>query len=131
MNIEEKIKSFYAGTLDILKPHEIYCKCYKCDRTQEVMDSKIIAAFIMLREQIGEPITIKSGFRCPQHNRFCNGASNSMHMSGSALDLMPKNYNIDEFYSLCLAIPTINGLGKGKYFVHIDCRYGERTQWTY
>ena len=107
MRVEEKIKSFYSGNLKILKPREVRCKCGRCERTQEIMDKTIIKAFMVLRDYIKQPIIIKSGFRCPQHNIAVNGARNSMHMAGMALDLMPKDYNIDEFYNLCLSIPDI------------------------
>lgn len=40
-----------------------------------------------LRDAIGKPITIMSGYRCPQANKVCGGAAKSQHMSGQAADI--------------------------------------------
>ena len=40
-----------------------------------------------LRDAMGEPIKIGSGYRCPQLNRAVGGVSNSQHMKGEAADL--------------------------------------------
>jgi len=40
-----------------------------------------------LREHIGEPIIISSGYRCPELNKLVGGAKNSQHMTGEAADI--------------------------------------------
>ncbi len=40
-----------------------------------------------LRETWGKPITVTSGYRCPELNRKVKGATNSQHMSGEAADI--------------------------------------------
>jgi len=40
-----------------------------------------------LRDAMGEPIKIGSGYRCPQLNKAVGGVSNSQHMKGEAADL--------------------------------------------
>lgn len=40
-----------------------------------------------LREWWGNPITIGSGYRCPELNKAVGGVSNSQHMKGQAVDL--------------------------------------------
>ena len=39
-----------------------------------------------LREKIGKPIIISSGYRCEKVNHLIGGASNSQHLSGCAAD---------------------------------------------
>lgn len=39
-----------------------------------------------VREQLGYPIHIDSGYRCPELNRAVGGAGNSAHMAGTAVD---------------------------------------------
>lgn len=40
-----------------------------------------------LRDFVGVPITINSGFRCPSLNRAVGGAANSQHLRGEAADI--------------------------------------------
>ena len=40
-----------------------------------------------LRDAMGEPIKIGSGYRCPQLNRAVGGVGNSQHLTGQAADL--------------------------------------------
>lgn len=40
-----------------------------------------------LREMYGKPITVNSGYRCPQLNAAVGGAKNSQHMRGEAADI--------------------------------------------
>lgn len=40
-----------------------------------------------LRDALGSPLTVNSGYRCPSLNRSINGARNSQHMSGHAADI--------------------------------------------
>ena len=42
-----------------------------------------------LREHIGEPIYVSSGYRCPELNRAVGGVRNSQHMRGEAADICP------------------------------------------
>jgi zinc D-Ala-D-Ala carboxypeptidase len=39
-----------------------------------------------LRDALGKPITITSGFRCHKLNKLVGGAENSQHQSGEAVD---------------------------------------------
>ena len=40
-----------------------------------------------VREQLGKPIYVNSGYRCPRHNLKVGGAVNSQHMKGEAADI--------------------------------------------
>lgn len=40
-----------------------------------------------LREMYGRPITVNSGYRCPQLNAAVGGAKTSQHMMGEAADI--------------------------------------------
>ena len=39
------------------------------------------------REALGEAVTVNSGFRCPIHNSYVGGVSNSQHIRGQAADI--------------------------------------------
>lgn len=40
-----------------------------------------------LRQHVGEPVIISSGYRCPELNRLVGGAANSQHVTGQAADI--------------------------------------------
>lgn len=44
-----------------------------------------------VRKQLGTPISVTSGFRCPALNKRVGGVSNSQHLSGLAADLKSKD----------------------------------------
>lgn len=41
-----------------------------------------------IREKVGKPVLISSGFRCPVLNKAVGGVSNSQHQKGLAADLI-------------------------------------------
>ena len=45
-----------------------------------------------LRDGLGEPVIINSGFRCPALNIITGGVKNSQHMKGEAADIKCKDY---------------------------------------
>ena len=57
----------------------------------------LISALDKIREQYGKPITVTSGYRCPELNRAVGGAVNpdgtpkSQHCKGEAADIVGEN----------------------------------------
>ena len=45
-----------------------------------------------IRDKFCAPITITSGYRCPQVNKLVGGVNNSQHMSGCAADFPVKGF---------------------------------------
>lgn len=72
-------------------------RCKECRLAQPVMqlpygieenlDSLVSNVLEPVREWLGKPITVNSGFRCPIHNRAVGGVANSQHMCGEAADI--------------------------------------------
>lgn len=77
-----------AGAL-YFAPSEYACKCGQCDRrgADYTLDSRLLAYLDMVRELLGRPVLITSGWRCPAHNRACGGARRSYHLIGRAADV--------------------------------------------
>lgn len=42
-----------------------------------------------LREAVGFPIVVESGYRCPELNRILGGVQDSQHLVGRAVDIRP------------------------------------------
>ena len=56
----------------------------------EVVDNlnKLADYLDVIREKVGKPILISSGFRCPVLNKAVGGVANSQHLKGLAADLI-------------------------------------------
>jgi uncharacterized protein YcbK (DUF882 family) len=81
----------------------------------------------ILRNYLGKPIFINSGYRSTIHNQAVGGAKNSQHVLGKASDIRVKDMQPKEVY---LAIEKLinkgemlqGGLGLYRNFVHYDIR---------
>jgi len=61
-----------------------------CEMPAEVrINIKALVEHVLdpVREQLGKPIYVNSGYRCPRHNLKVGGAVNSQHMKGEAADI--------------------------------------------
>lgn len=87
----------------------------------------------VLRNHIGEPVHVNSGYRTKSYNKKVGGQPNSFHLKAMAGDLTTKNYTPEE---LCKIIEQLikekkmkqGGLGLYPGFVHYDVR-GTRARW--
>ena len=57
-----------------------------------------------LRDALGEPIVVSSGFRCPALNRAVYGAPDSQHVFGQAADLQCFAFTPAEFFRRTVAL---------------------------
>lgn len=87
-----------------------------------------------MRQELGFPLIINSGYRCPAHNEAEGGSKNSMHMK-FATDIRPELENDISLYnsklqSIRLKAEDLRFGGMGEYttFVHLDCR-DKKTRW--
>jgi len=74
-----------------------------------------------LRNRLGKPLIVRSGYRSPSHNRAVGGARASKHMLGTAFDIAMSNHDPVVFMA---AARAVGFLGFGTYprsgFMHID-----------
>lgn len=92
---------------------------------------KLAAKMDPLRDRFG-PIAVTSWYRDPETNRRVGGVSNSQHLTGSAADIYPVQYNALEFEDW-LDRNWEGGVGygirAGRGFTHLDL--GPNRRWTY
>lgn len=98
---------------------ELSCShCQKNDMNVQFMD-KIVA----LREELGFPFIVTSGFRCPEHPVEERKASPGAHSSGHALDIAIAGKDAYRLLEAALGA-DFTGIGvnqKGKArFIHLD-----------
>lgn len=82
-----------------------------------------------LREAMGHPLYVTSGYRSPEHNRRVGGAKASKHMEGIAFDISMANVDPHRFEREARQL-GFNGIGLyppqkptgAKNFIHIDTR---------
>ncbi|MGL5013641.1 MAG: D-Ala-D-Ala carboxypeptidase family metallohydrolase [Bacteroidales bacterium] len=104
------------------KRKEFACKCGNCGF--DAVDVVLLDLLTMIREHFGQPVTITSGCRCPEHNKKVGGASGSQHKLGKAADFQVKGMTPQQVQAaLNEMLPKDKyGLGYGKTFTHIDVR---------
>lgn len=106
---------------------ELACKCcgvYKADK-------RLLTVLDEIREKVGKPVIILSGYRCPKHNAKVGGAPNSKHMLGIACDITVHGMQARQLYAIASEVLKGKG-GLGYYpkenFVHVDVREG-KARW--
>lgn len=88
----------------------------------------------VLRDAIGLPILIVSGYRSPAHNAAVGGATNSFHMRGMASDIKvpgmsPKSVRAKIEDLIAQGKMSQGGLGAYDTFTHYDVR-GYEARWN-
>lgn len=68
------------------------------------VDVFLVARLDAVREELGLPIRITSGYRDPAHNAHVNGAKNSQHMHGMAVDIDISGYDSATRYRLLILL---------------------------
>lgn len=89
-----------------------------------------------LRDKVGKPVVVSSGYRCPGYNATLPGAAKaSQHMTGGAADVRVEGYTSE---SLMQVVEEMNLFtGRGIYpkqgYIHVDVRAGltgKTTRWV-
>jgi uncharacterized protein YcbK (DUF882 family) len=86
-----------------------------------------------IRDAIGKPIIINSGYRSPEHNKKVGGAVNSFHVKGMAVDFRVNGMSQQDLFNkveeLIKSGAIIQGgLGLYSSWVHYDIR-GIKARW--
>lgn len=95
---------------------EFACK----DGSKEVIvDYELVQLLQKLRDQIGKPVSITSGYRTPAYNKKCGGIATSNHLAGKAADIKITGMTP---LAVALAADKIGFKGIGVYptFTHVD-----------
>lgn len=83
----------------------------------------LIRTLDALREKIGEPIYINSGYRTPEHNKAVGGSKLSYHMYGMAADIRADKHTPKQLYDILdEMLEGWGGLEEHETFLHVDTR---------
>ena len=112
------------------KVSEFACKC-GCDNK---IDQRVINMAQTIRDALGVPVHVNSGYRCEAHNKKVGGVPKSKHILGKAADLSCSIGAINLFVLICDMkakgeLPDLDYtiLYIKKNFVHVDCG-GKRSK---
>ena len=113
------------------KLKEFKCKC-GCDMPLEVYENiiKLASQLQFLRDYTGRPITVNSGYRCPEYNAKISGSSKkSQHMLGKAADITIQSLKPAEVFMIIEDLIDMGHMLQGglglyvkKAFTHYDIR---------
>ena len=121
-------KDFW-DTVQYFGRHEFACKCGKCGGYPVEPKERLVRALDEIREEIGLPVYINSGVRCPEHNEAVGGADDSRHLYGDAADIRCPGKTPRELYSIAdRIVGNTGGVGIYDWGIHVDTR-GHRARW--
>jgi uncharacterized protein YcbK (DUF882 family) len=100
--------------------------CHHCGRLIGPTAS-LLRVLEQLREVVGRPLAIVSGYRCPEHNAAVGGKPASQHLLGTAVDIAQGYAD-----ARTARESGARGVGlKGGWVTHLDVRRGAPATWTY
>lgn len=110
------------------RTEELQCKC--CNKCE--INPKLVECLQLLRDTVGVPIYINSGYRCKKHNAEVGGSSNSQHTKGNAADIRIKGMSVKQMYEVVKELGCFTGVGiyPEQNFIHIDIRENPAI-WVY
>jgi len=93
-------------------------KCHCCGENN--IDIELVTILDDIREILGLPMKVNSGYRCAKHNKEVGGKEDSAHLYGKAADTeMLHGRMVWDFVDLAKA-KGIQRIGVYKTFVHVD-----------
>ena len=87
----------------------------------------------VLRQELGSPLFVNSGYRSPEHNKSIGGSINSQHLTGKAADIRSNEYTPKQIKKKIEELIKVGrmkqgGLGLYSTFCHYDIR-GNKARW--
>lgn len=108
-------------TWNHFKLEEFACKCGNCENA---INHEFVSKLDDLRDALGFPLKITSGYRCPAHNAKVSGTGRTgPHTTGRAVDINVSREQAFRLVSMAY-IAGFSGIGvsqKGaSRFIHLD-----------
>jgi len=97
-------------------PHEVYLNVLELAKNLQI-----------IRDYIGLPMIVNSGYRSPQHNKAVGGSPASQHLLGKAADIRVVGMSSEQLHEIIVTlidegIISQGGVGLYNTFVHYDIR---------
>lgn len=99
---------------------EMACKCGQCDGLA-LMDAQFMAKLQWIRDKIGSPMIVTSGYRCAFHPEEVRKEQPGSHHHGLAADIKTVT-SAARWQFVRFGIEAgMTGIGIAKTFTHLDC----------
>jgi hypothetical protein len=128
-NVPTKTGTFW-DEIEFFDREEFRCKCggKYCDGFPSEPKEQLVRIANQLRKNLGVPITVVSGLRCPRWNEIQGGVANSQHMYGEASDIYARGVSQSKVEA---ELDRIGGVRyhypiDGSSNVHFDIHKGAR-----
>jgi uncharacterized protein YcbK (DUF882 family) len=84
-----------------------------------------------LRNIVGAPIYVTSGYRCVRHNAVVGGVPDSYHLQGLAADIWCEKFSPPQLMMIAEQVTGFNEGGIGEYpsHIHVDVRENGPARW--
>lgn len=105
---------------------EFYCKCGICAR--QIVEKELVERLEHLRNSVGHPLLVNSGYRCARHNELVGGRPNSAHLYGKAADISSSGLTGKEIAQH--AERYFDRIGVADSWIHVDVLPGA-ARWSY
>ena len=106
--------------------------CNHCGENK--CQDEMVSLLQKLRDDVGFPIKISSGYRCPAWNKSVGGHPNSSHMEGLAIDIACSGGKALKIVEAAIRLGFV-GVGisqRGSKFVHLDLKKTPTKRlWSY
>lgn len=131
------VRSHPKGIRHRLSEHfstiEFDCSCSECSYT--FIDEELIDLLQKMRDILGCPITVTSGYRCEHKQTELQAAGfetakKSSHKDGRAADLWTGKHSGEELEKVARDVGFM-AVGVGETFAHVDTRKDKVRRWTY
>lgn len=113
--------------------HEFACKGEHCCGHSAPVHPDLVAGLQELRDKVGGPLTLSSGFRCNVHNAATPGAApDSLHTLAMAADVLaPEGWTGQQLAAVAETVDVFRRGGIGIYAnrVHVDVRATGPARW--
>jgi len=109
---------------------EFRCRGPECaGKLPSYISPALVELLQAIRDHYGASVIVRSGFRCPLHNRSVGGAKDSRHLHGDAADIVVTGVSARQVADFADGLVGDSG-GVGSYasFTHVDVR-GQRARW--
>lgn len=87
---------------------------------------ELVEKLQQLRNELGRPVIITSGYRTPEHNKRVGGASKSLHTLGQAADIVVSGVSSAQVAQAAEKV-GFGGIGIYAGFTHVDI--GPKREW--
>lgn len=95
------------------------------------MDTAFIRKLDNIRDRVGLPLFITSGYRTSAHNSTVGGAADSAHLRGLAADIAAPTDAMRRSIAKAAIAEGITRIGWGRTFIHLDADTTKRQQTTW